>query len=49
MWAPVTRLELIALACEPVARREGKTTRTIAELVDEALARRLVVGIGWSR
>src|SRR6266508_4703926 len=47
-WAPVTRLELIALACEPVERHEGKTTRTIAELVDEAVARRLVDGIGWS-
>jgi len=31
-----------------VERHEGKTTRTIAELVDEALARRLVDGIGWS-
>lgn len=47
-FAPVARLELIALACEPVERHEGKTTRTIAELVDEALARRLVDGIGWS-
>lgn len=47
-WAPVTRLELIALACEPVERHEGKTTRTIAALVDEAVARRLVDGIGWS-
>jgi transposase len=47
-FAPVARLELIALACEPVARHEGKTTRTIAELVDEAVARRLVDGIGWS-
>jgi len=46
--APVTRLELIALACEPVERHEGKTTRTIAELVDTAVARRLVDGIGWS-
>jgi len=47
-FAPVTRLELIALACEPVERHEGKTTRTIAELVDEAIARRLVDGIAWS-
>jgi len=46
--APVTRLELIALACEPVEPRAGKTTRTIAELVDEAIGRRLVDGIGWS-
>jgi transposase len=47
-FAPVARLELIALACEPVERREGKTTRTIAELVDEAVGRRIVDGIGWS-
>ena len=47
-FAPVTRLELIALACEPVERPEGTTTRTIAALVDEAVARRLVKGIGWS-
>lgn len=47
-FAPVARLELIALACEPVERPEGKTTRTIAELVDEAVARRIVDGIGWS-
>ena len=47
-FAPVTRLELIALACEPVAPHEGTTTRTIAALVDEAVARGLVAGIGWS-
>ena len=47
-FAPVTRLELIALACEPVERHAGKTTRTIAELVDEAIGRRLVDSIGWS-
>ncbi len=47
-FQPVTRLELIALACEPVGRHEGKTTRTIEELVDEAVARGLVDGIGWS-
>jgi transposase len=47
-FAPVTRLELIALACEPVAPHEGKTTRTLTELVDEAVARGLVAGIGWS-
>lgn len=47
-FAPVMRLELIALACEPVARREGKTTRTIAELVEEAIDRRIVEAIGWS-
>ncbi len=47
-FAPVTRLELIALACEPVALHAGKTTRTLTELVDEAVARGIVAGIGWS-
>src|SRR3990172_7829833 len=47
-FAPVARLELIALACEPAERHEGKTTRTIAELVDEPLARPLADGIGGS-
>jgi len=47
-FAPVTRLELIALACDPVERHAGKTTRTLTELVDEAVARGLVAGIGWS-
>jgi DDE superfamily endonuclease/winged helix-turn helix protein len=47
-FGAVTRLELIALACEPVARPEGKTTRTLDELVDEAVLRGIVDGIGWS-
>lgn len=47
-FGPVTRLELIALACEPVERHEGNTTRTIAELVDEAAARGIVDRISWS-
>jgi len=38
-------LELIALACELVIGRAGKTTRTIAELVREAMARGPVDGI----
>ena len=45
---PVARLELIALACEPVAGPAGQTRRTITELVDEAIRRDLVPGIGWS-
>jgi transposase len=43
-FSPVTRLELIALACEPVSAA-GQRTRTIDALVDEATARGLVEGI----
>src|SRR5262245_24133626 len=47
-FGPVTRLELIALACEPVVRRRGRTTRTIADLVREAEARGIVDAISWT-
>src|SRR5262245_36983533 len=47
-FGPVTRLELIALACEPVMRRGGRTTWTIADLVREAVVRGLVEAISWS-
>lgn len=47
-FGPVTRAELIALACEPVDGPGGKTIRTIAELVDEATVRGLVECISWS-
>lgn len=46
-FGPVTRLELIALACEPVDPQAGKTTRTIDELVHAATARGLVAGISY--
>jgi len=47
-FGPVTRLELIALACEPVPGRAGKTTRTVAALAHEAAARGLVEHISRS-
>jgi hypothetical protein len=47
-FGPITRLELIALACEPVARGDGKTTRTLAALGQEAEARGLVPRISRS-
>jgi transposase len=47
-FGPVTRLELMALACEPIDGVAGRTTRTIAALVDEATARGLVDRISWS-
>lgn len=47
-FSSVTRLELIALACEPVPTSAGTTTRTIEALVDAALARGIVDAISWS-
>jgi transposase-like protein len=47
-FGPVTRLELIALACEPVEREEGRATWPIAALVQEAVARGLVPRISRS-
>jgi transposase len=47
-FGPVTRLELIALACEPVERGDGRPTRTIAALVQEAEARGVVPRISRS-
>ena len=47
-FEPVTRLESIALACEPVEREDGRTTRPIAALVQEAAARDLVPRISRS-
>jgi transposase len=47
-YGPVTRLELIGLACEPVPTHDGKTTRTIDELVTEAVSRKMVDSISWS-
>jgi transposase len=47
-FGPVTRLELIALACEPVDGRPGTTTRTLAELTHEATVREIVPGISRS-
>jgi transposase-like protein len=46
-FGPVARLELMALACEPIPGRAGKATRTIAELTHEAAARGLVEAISW--
>jgi hypothetical protein len=47
-FGPVTRLELIALACEPVAGPAGRTTRPLADLAAEAVARGLVDRISQS-
>lgn len=47
-FGPVARLELIALACEPVDGPTGQTTRSLAELGQEAAARGLVDRISRS-
>jgi transposase len=42
-------LEIIALACEPVPKKDdGTTDRTIAEVREQALSRRTVSEISWS-
>ncbi len=47
------RLEIVAHACELIVRpnetpKDGKTTRTIEELVDELIRRGVVTDISWS-
>jgi hypothetical protein len=49
----VQRLEIVARACELVVRpnetpEDGKTTRTIEELMDEVIRRGIVPDISWS-
>ena len=47
-FGPVTRCELIALACEPLSTTNGKTTRSIDDIRQEAIARGIVRSIGWT-
>lgn len=47
------RLEIVARACELIVRpnetpEDGKTTRTIEELMDEVIRRGIVPDISWS-
>jgi WD40 repeat protein len=49
----VQRLEIVARACELIVRpnetpEDGKTTRTIEELMDEVIRRGIVPDISWS-
>jgi transposase len=46
-FGPVTRLEIIKLACEPVQIGDSLFRRTIDELQKEAVAREIVPHIGW--
>jgi len=47
-FGSVARLEVIALACEPVKRRDGRTRRSIEDLRQEVLSRGIVESISWS-
>lgn len=52
-FTPVQRLEIVARACEPIvlpnaSPEDGKTTRTIEELMDEVIRRGIVTEISWS-
>ena len=48
-FGPVARLEVIALACEPVLHRlDGRARRTIEDLRQEAVSRGIVENISWS-
>lgn len=47
-FGPIARLELIALACEPVSPTAPQTTRSIDQLVQAATARGVVDGISYS-
>src|SRR5881628_3065721 len=47
-FGPVSRLELIALACEPVTVHEGRTRRTLEDLRQEAISRGIVQSISCS-
>jgi transposase len=44
----VTRLEVIALACEPVITSEGRTRRTLEDLRQEVLSRGIAEAMSWS-
>jgi hypothetical protein len=47
-FGPVTRLQVISLACEPVPVRNGRTRRTIEDIRREAIARAVTPSISWS-
>jgi len=48
-FGSVARLEMIALACEPVLHRlDGRARRTIEDLQQEAVSRGIVESISWS-
>lgn len=42
------RYEIIAIACDPITTVDGKTTRTIADVMEQAVQRGVVKDIGWT-
>ena len=47
-YGPIIRLEVIALACEPVALRDGRTRRTIEDLRQEVVRCGIAQDMSWS-
>lgn len=47
-FGPVARLEILALACEPVESQTGQTRRTIEQVRQKALSQGIVETISWS-
>jgi transposase len=52
-FTPVQRLEIVARACEPIvvpgaSPKDGKTTRTIDDLLNEVIRQAIVTDISWS-
>lgn len=47
-YGPVSRLEVIALACEPVVVSDGRTRRTLEDLRLEVLDRGIAPTMSWS-
>ncbi len=48
LLTPAQRLELVALACEPLKQGDGRTTPTLEEVIDRALERKVVDSISRS-
>jgi hypothetical protein len=47
-YGPITRLEVIALACEPISSSNGRTRRTIEDLRQEVANRTIAKTMSWS-
>ena len=47
-FGPVVRLQLIALACEPMESENGVSRRTIEQLRQVSISQGIVEGISWS-
>jgi len=47
-FSAAARCEIIAIACDPITTSDGKTTRTIEDVMRQALQRGVVEEIGWT-